>query len=227
MENTQYMMLACTTLRREITTFMKKAGLRYPVFYIPDELHFFPEKLNAYLCDFISRLENVDFLLLPMGRCGNGTLGIPSHKTTIVLPKCCDCISLLLSGENLSNLDRPKYTYFFTDSWLDYKHSLVKEYEYAVEKYGQSMGDTLTRTMYNHYKYFTYVDSGFGDFEAALTQVSPLAKAVDVEIQRVEAPCGALRKMLSLNFDEDFMLVPPGQKVEFEMDYYGGDPCKN
>lgn len=216
MATTQYMMLACPTLRREITAFMKDEGLHYPVFYIPEELHLTPEKLNAYLCDFIPRLDNVDYLLLPMGRCGNGTLGIPSHNTTLVLPKCEDCISLLLSRDCLANVDRPKYSYFFADSWLDYKRSFVKEYEYAIEKYGQKMGDTLMQTIYQHYKYFTYVDTGLGNFETTVAQVVPLAKAVDVEIQKKEAPCGVLRKMLALNFDDDFMLVPPGEKVVFE-----------
>ena len=216
MENKQYLMLACPTLRREITAFMEEEDLRYPVFYIPDELHLAPEKLKDYLCDFIPRLINVDYLLLPMGRCGNGTLGIPSCNTTIVLPKCDDCISLLLSGDCLSNLERPKYSYFFTDSWLDYKHSFVKEYEYSIEKYGQKMGDTLMKAMYNNYKYFAYVDTGFGDFQAAAAQAAPLAKVVDVEVQKLEASCGVLRKMLKLNFDDDFLLVPPGEKVVFE-----------
>jgi len=210
------MILACPTLRQEITVFMEEQGLRYPVFYVPAELHLAPEKLNAYLCDFIPRLVNVDYLLLPMGRCGNGTLGVPSCNTTLVLPKCDDCISLLLSIERLSNVDRPKYSFFFTDSWLDGKRSFVREYEYSVKKYGQKTADTLMQTIYNHYKYFTYVDSRFGDFDAASAQVSPLAKAAGVEIQRIEASCGVLRKMLDLNFDEDFMLVPPGQKVVFE-----------
>ena len=215
-----YIVVACTTLRSEITVFMQEQGLRYPVFYIPDELHLFPEKLNAYLCDFISRLDNIDYLLLPMGICGNSTLGVPSHKTTLVLPKCDDCISLLLSGESLSNIDRPKSSYFFTDSWLTNKHSLIREYERTVEKYGQRMGDTLMQTIYKHYKYFTYIDSGLGNFETAVTQVAPLAKTVDVEINRVQASYGVLRKMLSLNFDDDFILVPPGHKVEFEMASY-------
>jgi hypothetical protein len=213
----QYMMLACRTLRREITAFMEEEKLHYPVFYIPSELHLAPEKLNAYLCDFIPRLVNVDYLLLPMGRCGNGTLGVPSCNTTLVLPKCSDCIDLLLSRDCLSNSDRSKFSYFFTGGWLDDKHSFIREYEHAVEKYGQTMADTIMRTIYNNYKYFTYVDSVFGNFETASAQVSPLAKVVDVGIQNVEATCGVLRKMLKLNFDEDFILVPPGQKVNFEM----------
>jgi len=160
MEHKQVMMLACSALRREITLIMEEENLHYPVFYLPDELHLTPEKLNAYLCDFIPRLTGVDYLLLPMGRCGNGTAGIPSGEATIVLPKCEDCISLLLSRENLASVERPKYSYFFTDSWLDTSTSFLREFEHSLDKYGQSRGERVIRAMYKNYKYFTYIDTG-------------------------------------------------------------------
>jgi len=216
MINKQVMMLACPTLRREITAFMEEDGLRYPVFYVPDDLHLTPEKLNAYLCDFIPRLQNVDYLLLPMGRCGNGTTGVPSCNTTLVLPKCDDCISLLLSRESLATEARPKYAYFFTDSWLENKRSFIKEYEYTVQKYGPGMGKSLMKSIYRHYQYFIYANTGFGDFESTAVQVDALAKAVDVQVREIDAPCGVLRKMLRLDFDGDFLFVPPGEKVAFE-----------
>ncbi|MGE4353589.1 MAG: DUF1638 domain-containing protein [Oscillospiraceae bacterium] len=217
MDNKQYMMLACPTLRREITAVMADEGLHYPVFYVPEELHLVPEKLKSFLCDFIPRLVNVDYLLLPMGQCGNGTLGIPSGNTTLVLPRCEDCINLLLSEEHLSEVTRPKYSYFFTDSWLDSKRSIIVEYEVAVKKYGQEIADRIMRSMYAHYKQFCYVDSGYGDYSACSARLKPLAETADMDIQRLNAPFGVLRKMLSLNFDEDFILVPPGHQVDFDM----------
>ena len=213
-----YMMLACPILRREISAFVQEQGLRYPIFYVPDELHLFPEKLKEFLCDFIPRLSNVDYLLLPMGRCGNGTVGIPSGSTTLVLPKCEDCISLLLSTDSLADVDRCKYSFYFTDGYLDIKNSFTNEYEYTVNKYGKELGDELMQTMYKHYKYFTYLETGFGDFDFCREQVLPLAKTAEVEIDQAKAPFGVLRKMLTLDFDNDFLLVPPGQIVEFDLE---------
>jgi len=215
MSEKHYMMLACPTLRSEITAFMKEDGLNYPVFYIPDELHLVPEKLKEYLCDFIPRLVNVDYLLLPMGRCGDGTVGVPSCNTTLVLPRCDDCISLLLSDKSLSDVKRPEYSYFFTDSWLDLKHAFLSEYDYTLNKYGQETGDSIMKAIYHSYRYFMYVDSGFGNYESASTRVAQLAKAVDMEVKKLDASCGVLRKMLRLDFDEDFLIVPPGQEVVF------------
>lgn len=217
MDNKQVMMLACPTLRREITAIMSEEGLHYPVFYVPDELHLIPDKLKSFLCDFIPRLVNVDYLLLPMGQCGNGTLGVPSGNTTLVLPRCEDCISLLLSDQCLSKVTRPKYSYFFTDSWLDFKSSIVNEYNYTVGKYGQKTADRIMRTIYAHYKHFYYVDTGCGDYDVSVEKLAPLAETVDMDILRLSAPFGVLRKMLRLDFDDDFILIPPGSQIEFDM----------
>ena len=219
MDNKQILMLACPALRREITAVMEEEGLHYPVFYVPDELHLTPDRLKSFLCDFIPRLVNVDYLLLPMGRCGNGTMGVPSGNATLVLPRCEDCISLLLSGSCLSEVIRPKYSYFFTDSWLDFKGSIVNEYDFAVNKYGQKNADRIMRTIYAHYKQFCYMDTGCGDYDASAERLSPLAETVNMDIQRLSAPSGVLRKMLRLDFDDDFLFVPPGSQIEFDMFY--------
>ena len=217
MEHKQTMMLACAALRREVTAIMEESGISYPVFYVPDELHMTPEKLGAYLSDFIPRLVGVDYLLLPMGRCGNGTLGVPSGNTTIVLPKCDDCISLLLSNENLSDVERPKYNYFFTDGWLDYTHSLIKEHAHSIEKYGAKRAESIIRSMYKHYEYFTYIDTGYGDFKDAATRIEPIAKLAEVEVTSMKGRFGTLRKLVTLNFDDDFILIPPGEKIRFDV----------
>jgi len=217
MDSKNYMLLACPTLKREITVIMQEEGLNYPVFYLPDELHLMPEHLNAWLCDFIPRLVNVDYLLMPMGLCGNGTLGVPSVNATLVLPKCQDCISLLLSETCLADVERPVYDYFFTDSWLDFERSFTNEFSLTVEKYGQKTADSLMKMMFKHYQYFSYIDSGYGDYESAVAKAKPLADLVDVEIRRLKGNFGVLRKMLKLEFDDDFLLVGPGETVQFDM----------
>ena len=126
------------------------------------------------------------------------------------------CINLLLSKKCLADVERPKDTYFFTDSWLDLKHSFVKEYDAMLEKYGKKRADMLMQMMYTHYKYFGYVDTGNGDFEAAAATAKPLADTVNTTIERLEAPYGALRKMITLDFDEDFIMIPPGQTVSYK-----------
>ena len=215
MREPQYLMLACPTLRREITAAMERLPRRFPVLFLPEELHLRPEKLRDYLTDFIPRLEGVDYLLLPMGRCGNGTVGIPSGSTTLVLPRCEDCIDLMLSRRDLADVERPKYSYFFTESWLETKWGFIREFLACREKYGPELTASLMQAMYAHYQRFCYVDTGCGDYPRAAETVRPLAETVGTAVERLPGPCGVLEKMLRLELDGDFVLVPPGQTVDF------------
>jgi len=211
---TRDIMLACNNLKNEILNILSTIKADYPVLFIPTELHLFPDKLRNYLQSTIDSLVNVDRILLPMGRCGNGTLGLVSKNASLVLPKCGDCIDLLLSGGRIEP-ERPKYSYFLTAGWLGSRASIDTEYNYTINKYGKKAVHII-RTIYNNYKYFTLVDTKSYDLEKAREAITPLASAVNIEINRMEGPCGVLRKMLSLDFDANFLIVPPGVPVSEE-----------
>jgi hypothetical protein len=205
-------MLACRNIENELFAAVGAAGSDFPVFFIPRETHLLADKLRDYLQGVIDSLENVDYILLPMGRCGNGTLGLVSKKASLVLPKCNDCIDLLLSGERL-NPRRPQYAYFLTDGWLGFPSSIDSEYSYSLNKYGDKTGKEIIRMIYNHYKYFTLVDTGSYDLEAAKEKIAPLARTAGMQINQMGGPCGVLKKMARLEFDGDFAVVPPGEAV--------------
>jgi hypothetical protein len=205
-------MLACRTIENELLAAMDEAGSGFPVLFIPQEAHRFADKLREYLQSIIDSLENVDYILLPMGRCGNGTLGLGSKNASLVLPRCNDCIDLLLSGENLSQ-ERPNYVYFLTDGWLGSPSSIDAEYSYTLNKYGEKRGKDIIRMIYYNYKCFTFVDTGSYDPEAAKEKIMPLARTVNMSVNRMSGPCGALKKMARLEFDDNFVIVPPGESV--------------
>jgi hypothetical protein len=205
-------MLACRHIKNELLSAIDAAGSGFPVFFIPGETHLLAEKLRVYLQGMIDSLENVDYILLPMGRCGNGTLGLTSKNASLVLPKCNDCIDLLLSEDRL-NPERPQYAYFLTEGWLGSSSSIDTEYFYTLNKYGDEKGKEIIRMIYNHYRYFTLVDTSSYDLEAAGKKIRPLACITEMEINRMKGPCGVLRKMARLEFDGNFVIVPPGEAV--------------
>ena len=209
---TKYLMVTCEILKDEINEILKDKPVSYPIIYLPPDLHTFPEKLNQYLQDMLDRVENVDYILLPMGRCGNGTLGLKSKSASLVLPRCEDCVNLLLSDENLS-VERPQCSMFFTAGWLRNATSANNEYSRTIEKYGKEKADMVMNMMYSGYKYFTVIDTGAYDKAAVINTLRPLAEVVDVEINEKPGRYGVLRKMLRLDFDNNFVIVPPGERV--------------
>lgn len=212
----KYIMITCEILQDEINEILKETPVAYPIIYLPPDLHLFPEKLRDYLQDLINRLHNVDYIILPMGRCGNGTLGLKSETATLVLPKCEDCVNLLLSDASLK-VERPKYSMFFTAGWLRNELSPHNEYERTVAKYGREKADMIMGMMYDGYKYFSLIDTGAYDKEAAIRKLQPLAKIAEVEINELPGKYGMLKKMLRLDFGADFALIPPGVEVTAAM----------
>lgn len=208
----KYLMLACEILKDEINAIKAENDVDYPIIYLPQDLHSFPEKLKAYLQDIIDRLDNVDYLILPMGRCGNATLDLKSENCTLVLPKCEDCVNLILSEDSLK-VNRPKYTMFFTDGWLRNSGSTHLEYERTIDKYGKEQADMIMGMMYSGYQYFSLLDTGAYDKAAAREKLRPLAEVLHVEINTLPGPYGVLKKMLTLDWDENFAIIPPGKTV--------------
>ena len=207
-----YLMLACTILKDELLAAAAHSDVRFPILFIPPDLHLFPDKLREYLQRTLDDLENVDVVLLPMGRCGNGTIGLRSERATIVLPKCEDCVNLLLSGDDLC-VERPGYSFFLTEGWLRTENSMPQEYLRALDKYGEETATAIMKMMYANYKYFVFIDTGTYALPAAMAQVRELASIVDVELTTAAGPCGVLDKMMRLELDGNFTVIPPGTPV--------------
>lgn len=208
-------MLACSIVRDEIMMAAQESHVRFPILFLPSDLHQSPDKFRAYLQKTIDSLRYVDYLLLPMGRCGNGTLGIKAENCTIVLPKSDDCVNLVLSDESL-RVERPKYTFFLTDGWLRDDNAINNEYDRTVAKYGEEKAAMVMEMLYGGYKYFSLMNTGTYDMKAAAAKVRPLADLVHLEINELPGPCGVLRKMMRLEFDENFAIIPPGEAVNEE-----------
>lgn len=216
-KNQKYMMLACQTIQDEIQDAMKEADVHFPVLYLPGDTHNFPQKMRETLQTIIDRLTGIDYLLLPMGRCGNGTIGLHSDRFSLVLPKCEDCINLLLSTDSLK-VERPKGTMFFTEGWLRSSLAADSEYDRTVTRYGKKQGESLMQMIYGGYRRFALLNTGLYNLTRAKERLQPLVCCTSLEFTEIPAPFGVLKKMVSLDLDNDnFMIVPPGTAVTEEM----------
>lgn len=209
-----YLMVACENIRSEVIQAAGEAGAGFPIVFIPSTLHLSPEKLRAYLQNFIDGMANVSHLLLPMGLCGNGTLGLVSPNAHIVLPNCNDCIDLLLSGGTLGK--RPSRSYYLTESWLEGEHSITADYEHTITKYGEQRSLPIMRMIYKNYENFTFVDTGSYNVADAAARIGGLAGAVGMDIDSMPGPSGVLKQMMRLDFGRNFVVIPPGEMVQMK-----------
>lgn len=216
-DDKKYMMVACQNIQDEIRDAMRAAQLDYSVYYLPSGTHDSPDKMRATLQTLIDRLTGIDYMLLPMGRCGNATVGLRAERFSLVLPKCEDCINLVLSESSLK-VNRPTGTFFFTDGWLRSIFSADREYERTTKQYGKEQSDIVMNMIYSGYQHFALLDTGLYNLDRAKKQLQPLAETVSVDFTKMPAPYGVLKKMVALDFEnENFVIVPPGVKVTEDM----------
>lgn len=217
MEGKRVMMLACRNIEDEIEAAMKEAGVDYPVVYLPSGAHNNPQTMNQILQKLLDTFDGIDYLILPMGRCGNATLGLCSEKFSLVLPRCEDCVNLLLSEDSLK-VDRPKGRMFFTRGWLSGKLSEDNAYRNMVVKYGEDKAKMLSQMIYGGYSAFCLLDTGLYDVPALKERLTPLAEAVPVCFEERKVSYGVLKQMVSLDLENgNFVTVPPGTPVTAEM----------
>jgi len=205
-------MFACRNIRDELLAAVLEAGVKFPVLFIPRELHLIPDKLRVYLQDMIDNIENTDYILLPMGMCGNGTVGLMSSTASIVLPKCGDCIDMLLSEEGVKT-ERSVCSYFLTAGWLGDDNSIDVEYKRTIEKYDAETASMIIEMLYKNYKHFCFIDTGTYDIDAVKEKIKPLTEITKMDVIEVKGRYNILRKMAALEFDSDFVIVPPGETV--------------
>ncbi|ATW23808.1 hypothetical protein [Candidatus Formimonas warabiya] len=48
---------------------------------------------------------------------------------------------------------------------------------------------------------------------AAREKIRPLAELVNLEVNETKGKCGVLKKMIRLELDDNFIIVPPGETV--------------
>ena len=71
-------------------------------------MHNNPKRLQEILQKQIHENQDVDEIVLTYGLCGNGTLGLMSPKTKLIIPKFDDCISQLLYQDCIGRKKRKK-----------------------------------------------------------------------------------------------------------------------
>lgn len=206
--------VACQTISDEVNRVIKETQVDYPVIWIESGLHNYPDKLKERLTDEISRLDNVDTVILAFGYCGNSLLGLSSPKAQIVVPRVDDCISLLLgSVKRRLELSRRVGTYFLTRGWMVYENNIIREYERCVARYGEERASRIMHAIMGHYRRLMLIDTGAFPLEQCVEDSLAFARKMGLEHEVVAGSLDYLKKLLRGPWDDDFVVLPPGRPL--------------
>lgn len=204
------LIIACDNIRNELLAAVRKTGSTIPILFLPQDAHQNPDRMREQLQSLLDRLANIDTVLLPMGCCGNATKGLTCTSARLVLPRCEDCIDILLAPTGMS---RSYKSFYLTGGWLNNPYSIDTEFEYTLGKYGEETTGSIMQAMYGNYEGFIALDTGAYDISTVMESITPLATMTGLEVKQQEGSYTMLEDMLNENFDERFAVIPPGETV--------------
>lgn len=209
--------LACRTIRNELQLAIEETGVKHPVVYVESGLYNNRESLHEKIQEEVEIIGDVDVILMVLGYCGNSLMGVKSSCCKIVIPRVNDCIALLLgSADARKKKSREMNTYFFTQGWLEHEKNILREYERCVTLYGQERTLRIMKTMFGNYRRFMVINTGAYPLESVVPQVREFARTLNMLHEIVPGSLRLLHKLLLGPWDEEFIVLEPGQEITMD-----------
>jgi hypothetical protein len=211
--------LTCSALTYYVNAAQKKMKTNYPVIEIDRNYHDRPKVLRTLLEEALAKFpEDVDTILVAMGACGNCWEGMVIDKK-VVIPRMDDCVTILLhkNDEWHPNLKKPGHFYQIDE---ENEHFLLTTiYKKAVEKYGERRAKRICNIMFESYTNVDVVDTGVFDChtEDFVTKMQREADFIHVPLGYVEGSNIVIEKLVSGNWDDQFVVVEAGTIIEGRM----------
>lgn len=215
MRKEETVIFACKTISDEVKLAIKKTACSWPVCWLEDNLHNFPDKLRVGMQKALDSLDGCERVLMAFGFCGNAIVGLKTRSFSLVIPRIDDCISLLLGGmERRKELASEQQSIYLTEGWMRSEANIWSEYEYTLKKYGEENAKFIVDAMYGQYDALTVLDTGAYDVPSLEKKGREIAKTFSLEQKTVQGTTSLLERLLLGPWDEErFVVIPPYSEV--------------
>ena len=203
-------------------------------------LHNEPRALRDRLQEAIDAAPSVaEAVVLGYGLCGGATAGIVARDRPVVLPRAHDCITLFLGArERYAEEHARSSTYWYVADQLERKDGYrasagglaigsdtdeqieATRAEY-VEKYGADNADYLMEVLGGwrvHYGRAAFVSMGVADETVPEAAARDEAERRGWAFERLEGSMVLLRRLLDGDWDDDFLVLRPGEELAMSWD---------
>lgn len=212
------LIIACSMLEDELKQVYSELDCQIPVIWMERGYHDTPELLREKLQQTINEHQDVDEILLVYCLCGNGTQGIYSPGTRLVLPRFDDCINLMLcTGARNTRALTKAGTMYLTHGWSLSEKSMVQQYEQMVEEYDEETAEDLVEMMYGHYTDIALIDTGCYDMEQATAYAKKAGEVLHLDVTTVPGSTKILRELLTGVRNNHFVVCKPGEAISPDM----------
>jgi hypothetical protein len=172
-------------------------------------------------------------VVLAFGLCNRSLDGLQARDVPIAVPRAHDCITLYLGSRQRYDAEfkATPGTYYYSDDYLERQSggganggrvamgvgtTIENDYAALVEKYGEENAQYLLETLgawHQHYQRAAYIETGSvatGQFRA---QAEQDAAKYGWRFEALKGDLVLIRRLLAADWDDDFLVVQPGQRI--------------
>ena len=219
------LVISCKMLSDELHKVCKGKENVPEIIELERGMHNNPKRLQEVLQEQIHENQDVDEIVLTYGLCGNGTLGLMSPKTKLIIPQFDDCISQLLYRDCIGRKKRSevqKGHLYVTRGWTLDQEAIVPKCQNILSVYGVDDGKEIINQIYDGYQKISIINTESYHMQQVEDYVKNIKKYLNVEIEKVCGSTDILEKIISGNYDDNFIILNPGEVLEEKMFRFNG-----
>ncbi len=214
--NIKRKVIACATVIEEMASFLPE-DVPYEV--LDFGLHLNPSELKSILQKKIDiASEEADVLLLGYGLCSMAVIGLKASTAALVIPHMDDCIGIFLgsSDEYKKQAQIEPGTYYLTKGWIEVGDTPFEEHKKLIERFGKEKAERMTKLVLKNYKRLAFINTGAYELESYQAYSKKLAREFDLTYEEIEGSPALVKKMINGPWDEEFVVVQPGQTLTYQ-----------
>ena len=233
------MCLACDVLARPVYLCAARSPHMVDIELFRRGLHNQPADLRGKLQARIDALSGppYDAIVMGYGLCGQASAGLIGRGVPLVIPRAHDCITLFLGSRERYQHQFENFpgTYWYAQDYVERDDgqggtlslgSIVdakvnETYEEYVQKYGKENADYLMEVMggwQKHYKRAAYIEMGVGDGSKVEAKAREDAARRGWVFDRVAGDLVLIRRLIEGDWENDFLVLKPGEQVKMTYD---------
>jgi len=210
-------LIGCEVLRGALEPLLNNGSGWDFTQFLDAGLHTTPRKLRPALQERLDAIDVPSRIFLAYGLCGSGLENLESGIHTLVIPRCGDCIPLLMGSyaRYAADLQQNPGTYYLSEGWLDNDFHPVAQYEEWLQSYDEKTARRLLKLYFKHYQRVLLL--GFSEMELARGREVAANGAAFLQLQYAEQLCSPdyLQQLLAAAADitestADLVVVQPG-----------------
>lgn len=229
-------LIACEVLTREVCRYVAETPHVVDLEFTPKGAHDDSGRLRLLLQSRIDEAEasprHYDAILLGYGLCGNATVNLQARHTPLVIPRAHDCCTLFLGS-------RERFRQYFADApstpfsaagYMERDGAYLRETQvgntlglYAtleeyIAKYGEENGRYLYETLVGSMRAaegnrVVFIETPETCHLGHRAHCQRLAQQEGKEFVVLEGSGRLLRKLVFGEWDDEFLIVPPGKRI--------------